>query len=161
MGNGIPMEMYSERAVRHFMAPSNTGPLREINGVGCASSDTSKDIIELSIHVTPSGIIDGVRCRTHGCSAAVAAGSALSELVDGRAVSDSLRLRPEEVLAAIGGLPSRQARYALLPLLAIKAAVENHRERCCAGAGQRVRHFRHRRLSYQLPGARRQTSSAA
>lgn len=146
MRNGMVMEMYSEQAVRHFMAPSHTAPLREISGIGCATSDTSEDIIELSIHISRSGVIDGIRCRTYGCPAAVAAGSALAELLDGMTLGETAWLRPEDVLSAVGGLPSRQARYALLPLLALKAAVENHRERLACGPGKRASRFVHKRI---------------
>lgn len=149
MHNKTSMDMYSEKAVRHFMTPCNTEPLGELSGIGCASSDTLEDLLELSIHIDDSGTIDGVRCRSFGCPAAVASGSAFSELVLGKPVSDALKLKPEDVLSATGGLPSRRVCYARLPLVGLEAAVENYRERIAATPGRRARRFSHRRVPSQ------------
>ncbi len=161
MQKDISLKMYSRQAVRHFMSPSNTQPLKDLTGIGCASSDTLEDLMELSIRVDESGRIDGVRCRTIGCPAAVASGSAFSELLDGKTLDEALALEPEDVLAVMGGLPEQRIRYVHLPLMALEAAVENYRERSTARPGHRARHFSHRRLSCQAMGSVSLTQSVA
>ncbi len=46
MSSEISKDIYSEKAVRHFMTPRNTEPLSDLSGVGCASSDTLEDEVE-------------------------------------------------------------------------------------------------------------------
>ena len=52
------------------------------------------------------GRIDQVRYRTRGCVASIAAGSCLTELIQGKSPADAALLQREQLLDALGGLPN-------------------------------------------------------
>jgi len=145
MAESGAIETYNDAAVRHFMSPLNTGPLSSVSGIGCATSDHLEDLIELSIRVDRTGTIDGVRCRTFGCVAAVACGSVFSEMLLGKDVAEASELTASDVLDELGGLPLQRACYAKLPIVALAAALQNHRERLAAPPTRRFRSFSHKR----------------
>ncbi|MGB7585839.1 MAG: iron-sulfur cluster assembly scaffold protein, partial [Terriglobales bacterium] len=51
-----------------------------------------------------------------GCVPAIACGSALTELVQGRTVEEALALKREELLRAVGGLPEASAHASHLAI---------------------------------------------
>lgn len=143
------IETYSDAAVRHFMHPLNTKQFQGVTGIGCATSDHLEDLIELSIRVSGSGAIDGVRCRTVGCVAAVACGSVFSELLLGKTLAEAAAVSAQDVLDDLGGLPRGRACCANLPILALQAALEHHREHIPVEPTRRSRAFVHRRSAGQ------------
>ena len=52
------------------------------------------------------GRIAEIRFRAKGCVAAMACGSAVTELVRGKTVAEARKLSREELLRAVGGLPA-------------------------------------------------------
>jgi nitrogen fixation NifU-like protein len=133
------------------MNPLNTESIHGVSGVGCATSDHLEDLIEISIRVDEAGIIDGVRCRTFGCVAAVACGSVFSEMLLEKNLTEAAEISANDVLEGLGGLPPRRACYAKLPILALEAALENHRERMAAVSNRGSRSFVHRRAPRREP----------
>jgi NifU-like protein involved in Fe-S cluster formation len=47
-----------------------------------------------------------VRYRTRGCVASIAAGSCLTELIQGKSLAEASALEREHLLKALGGLPN-------------------------------------------------------
>ncbi len=71
------------------------------------------DIMTLSAAVSGC-VISDVRFKVRGCTASIAAGSALTELLLGRQISDLSAIRPETVEAALDGLPNESKHAARL-----------------------------------------------
>jgi nitrogen fixation NifU-like protein len=61
------------------------------------------------------------RCR--GCTASVAAGSALTELLFGRNAQEAALLRKSDLEAAVGGLPAESRHAADLCIDAVRAVL--------------------------------------
>ena len=80
------------------------------------------DVIELTVKLG-DGRIEAIRFRAKGCVAAMACGSALTELVRGRSVAEVRELRREELLRAVGGLPHASAHASHLAMDALEAAL--------------------------------------
>jgi len=53
-----------------------------------------------------NGRIDQVRYRTRGCVASIAAGSCLTEMIQGKSLVEASALQREQLLEALGGLPN-------------------------------------------------------
>ena len=70
-----------------------------------------------------AGRIAQVQFKAKGCVAAIACGSALTELVVGKMLNDARDLRREDVSAAVGGLPQASTHAAQLALDALAAAL--------------------------------------
>lgn len=142
-------ECYSDIAVRHFMSPKNTGRIENASGCGCTSSMSLEDFLSLSIRVNEELRIEAVRCRASGSSAAVACGSVFTEMILGMSVRDASRLSVNDIVVALCGLPHRRVYAAELPIIALKAAIEDYRARERLGSFRQAR----RHFVYRKPGS--------
>jgi len=73
------------------------------------------------------GRITEVRFKAKGCVAAIACGSALTELIVGKTVDEARKMQRNEVIAAVGGLPQASTHAAQLALDALSAALSRIR----------------------------------
>jgi nitrogen fixation NifU-like protein len=111
--------MYSEQLLEHFRNPRNVGELPPPARVIEVSNAACGDILRLSARIERDRIAE-VAYKVRGCAASVGAGSALTELLEGRTVAEALRLGPADVEAAVGGLPPASRHAAVLCIDAVK-----------------------------------------
>ena len=106
---------YTDQVRDHFSNPRNPGALPDATGRGQAGEGTSGELmIQLTVRA-PAGTVEEARFRAFGCSASIAAASVATELLLGRTLAAAAELSPEEIEAALGGLPEGKrhcARYA-------------------------------------------------
>jgi len=79
--------------------------------------------LKLTLRVT-DGRIAEIRFLAKGCVPAMACGSLLTELVQGRTVKEASKLRREELVQAIGGLPEASSHAGHLAIDALAAALK-------------------------------------
>jgi nitrogen fixation protein NifU and related proteins len=105
--------MYSERLLEHFQNPRNVGELAppaltvEVENPACG------DILRLSVRFEGEQAAE-VRYKVRGCTASIAAGSALTEWIAGKSREQLAHFRPAAIEAAIGGLPPESKHAAVL-----------------------------------------------
>lgn len=114
--------LLSETARRHAMRPLGYGSL-EGTSRHAVRAGACGDRIEMWVEVR-DGVVERVSFRTEGCGASRASGSMAVSLATGRALSDVLALKPEDLLRALGGLPAGSAHCAELAVSALRAACE-------------------------------------
>lgn len=100
--------MYSEKLLDHFQRPRNLGELPAPAVRVRVENPVCGDILELWGRFEGRRLAE-VRYRTRGCTASIAAGSALTELLVGRSAGE--RVSADEVERAVGGL-SPESRHA-------------------------------------------------
>lgn len=115
--------MYSEELLDHFQNPRNVGGLDPPAVTVEVSNPVCGDILRLSARLEGGRIIE-VRYRTRGCTASIAAGSALTELLRGKTVEEIARLAPRDVEAAVGGLSNESKHAAVLAIDAVRALLK-------------------------------------
>lgn len=116
--------MLSPELVDHFQNPRNAGTLDSPDAVTVeVSNPACGDILRLSVLVK-DGVIAQVRYKTRGCTAAIAAGSALTELMQSRTTSQLGELKAADVESAIGGLASASKHAAVLCEDGVRALVK-------------------------------------
>ena len=81
------------------------------------------DIIKLTLRVTGDRIAE-IRFRAKGCVPAMACGSLLTELVQGKTLKEASKLRREELVQAIGGLPEASTHASHLAMDALAAVLK-------------------------------------
>ena len=64
-----------------------------------------------------------IRFKAKGCVAAMACGSALTELVRGKTVDEARKLSREELVSAVGGLPAASSHAGHLAMDALAAVL--------------------------------------
>ena len=105
--------MYSERLIDHFQNPRNVGELLPPAVTVEVSNPACGDILRLSV------LFDGdraaeVRYKVRGCTASIAAGSALTEWMVGKSRTELALFRTAVVEDALGGLPAASQHAAVL-----------------------------------------------
>lgn len=78
-------------------------------------------MMRLAARLDSGGRVAEVRYKTRGCTASIAAGSALTELMAGRTTEELAQLRAADVEHAVGGLAAESRHAAVLCMDALKA----------------------------------------
>jgi nitrogen fixation protein NifU and related proteins len=115
--------MYSELLLDHFQNPRNVGELPPPAVTVEVSNPVCGDILRLSVDFR-DGRIAEARYKTRGCTASIAAGSALTELLIGKTRAEISILSPNDVEKAVGGLSSESKHAALLSMDAVRAILQ-------------------------------------
>jgi nitrogen fixation NifU-like protein len=114
--------MYSAQLLDHFQNPRNAGELADADAVAEIENPACGDVLRLSLK-SSAGRITQARFKAKGCVAAIACGSALTELVIGKTLNEGRELHREDVDAAVGGLPQGSIHASQLALDALSAAL--------------------------------------
>jgi nitrogen fixation NifU-like protein len=114
--------MYSARLLDHFQNPRNVGELPPPAVTVEVSNPVCGDILRLSVEFR-EGRAAQARYKTRGSTASIAAGSALTELLIGKAAAEIEALRPADIENAVGGLASESKHAALLTMDAVRAVL--------------------------------------
>lgn len=112
---------YSATLLDHFVNPRNTGLMRDPDGTGEDEFEGCGDLARMFLRVR-DGRAAEVRFQSYGCGPTIAAASAASELIAGRAVEDLVNLKAREVEDALDGLPEDRKHAAEVVAGAVRAA---------------------------------------
>jgi nitrogen fixation protein NifU and related proteins len=114
--------MYSAQLLDHFQNPRNAGEIAGADAIVEIENPACGDVLRLTLKASASRITEA-RFKAKGCVAAIACGSALTELVVGKTLNEGRGLRPEDIISAVGGLPQGSTHAAHLALDALTAAL--------------------------------------
>ena len=112
--------MYSPEFLDHFQNPRNVGDLEQPTFVVAVENPVCGDRLRLSVQVD-EGVITQVRYKMRGCAASIAAGSALSEWLEGKDKSQLKMFDTGIIEVALGGLANESKHVALLCCDGVKA----------------------------------------
>lgn len=115
--------MYSSQLLDHFQHPRNSGELPDADAQVRIENPACGDILELAIKMDADCIAD-IRFRAKGCVPAMACASAMTELAEGKSIRQALSISKQEVVGAVGGLPSASGHAAQLAIDALRAALK-------------------------------------
>jgi nitrogen fixation NifU-like protein len=114
--------MYSAQLLDHFQNPRNVGELPDADAMAELENPACGDILRLTLK-TVAGRIIQAQFKAKGCVASIACGSALTELILGKTLSEARKLQREDVIAGVGGLPQASTHAAQLALDVLSAAL--------------------------------------
>ena len=120
--------LYSEKVMDHFMNPRNVGKIDDADGVGEVGNAKCGDIMKIYIKVD-NNIITDVKFNTFGCGSAIASSSMATEMIKGKSLDDALELTNKAVAEALDGLPAHKMQCSVLAEEAIKAAIDDYKEK--------------------------------
>ena len=112
--------MYSPRLLDHFENPRNAGKLDPPALAVRVENPICGDILELSARLEGGRIAEAL-FQAKGCTASIATGSAVTELLLGKTPAELERLDKEAVEAAVGGLSNESKHAAVLALDGVRA----------------------------------------
>jgi nitrogen fixation NifU-like protein len=114
--------MYSSQVLDHFEHPRNAGEVSDADASVRVENPACGDILELSVRIS-EGRVAAIGFRAKGCVAAMACGSAVTELVSGRTIAEAKKISREELVQAVGGLPAASSHASHLAMDALAAVL--------------------------------------
>lgn len=118
------MSLYNDIVLDHFQNPRNVGVMEDADAVGKAENSACGDVLHLYMKIEGERIAR-LSFKTFGCTAAIAAGSMLTEMLAGASLEDLGKIRKEDVVEALGGLPPLKLHCSVLAEDAIRAALRD------------------------------------
>jgi nitrogen fixation protein NifU and related proteins len=112
--------MYPAQLLEHFQNPRNVGELAPPALTVDVSNPACGDILRLSARFENDVVVEA-RYKVRGCTASIAAGSALTQWMVGKSRADLTAFRPAIVDDAVGGLPPASKHAAVLCSDGLKA----------------------------------------
>jgi nitrogen fixation NifU-like protein len=114
--------MYSAQLLDHFQNPRNAGEIADADATAEIENPVCGDVLRLTLKAS-GGRITQLRFKAKGCVAAIACGSALTELAAGKTMEQARCLRRSDLDAAVGGLPQASTHAAQLAVDALCQAL--------------------------------------
>jgi nitrogen fixation NifU-like protein len=108
--------------MEHFTNPRNIGVLENPSASAEARNDSCGDVMKLYLRVE-DGVVAAACFKTLGCAAAIAASSALTEMLKHGTLREARALTKERLNDALGGLPPVKHHALDLALDALGAAL--------------------------------------
>src|SRR5213595_2738426 len=118
------MSPYSEKVLDHFEHPRNVGELPDADAEARVENPVCGDIMTLTVKIS-DGHICQARFRTRGCVASIAAGSCLTEMIQGKTLVEARSINREQLVAALDGLPRASIHASHLAMDALAAVLKN------------------------------------
>jgi nitrogen fixation protein NifU and related proteins len=115
--------LFNDAILDHFRNPHNAGDLADATATVEVANPVCGDILRLSVRLEASRVADA-RFRTQGCVAAIASSSVLTDLLLGKSPAELRAIAPQEISAALGGLPPATLHAAQLCTDAVSALLK-------------------------------------
>ncbi|MFH1193679.1 MAG: iron-sulfur cluster assembly scaffold protein [bacterium] len=127
---------YTEEVKKHFFNPYKFLKDNEdfkADGEGIVGSPACGDMMKFWLKIDKEGKkITDCRWRTFGCASAIASTSALAEMITekgGMKIEKALKITPQDIMARLGGLPEIKVHCSILGDQALRAAIENYKDK--------------------------------
>jgi nitrogen fixation NifU-like protein len=115
--------MYSHQVLEHFQNPRNVGDLANADASVELQNPACGDVLRLSVKLA-GGRVAEVRFRAKGCVPAIACGSRLTEMMQGRSLDELRSLSRHDLVESLGGLPAASAHAGHLAMDALPALLK-------------------------------------
>lgn len=128
---------YSDIVKDHFFNPRNflhgSPDSMDWNGYGQVGSAACGDMMHIWIRVEPgTERVKDLKWKTFGCGSAIAATSIMSDMVlrgEGMTLTEARALKPQHIIAELGGLPARKYHCSVLCDKALRDAINDYYRR--------------------------------
>jgi nitrogen fixation NifU-like protein len=116
--------MFSELLIEHFRNPRNAGELAPPAVSADAANPACGDLMRLWARFE-NGTVAEARYQVKGCTASIAAGSALTEWMRGKSQAELASITPAAIEEALGGLSPESRHAAVLCVDAVRALLRS------------------------------------
>ena len=121
---GNPRADYPAEYLDHALHPRNAGSREGANGFAALPAHDGS-MMEMWLRVDNDVIADA-SFWTEGCGSTIACGSMTTEMAKGKTPGQAFEIKPEEIDAALGGLPGDGCTCAKLAVDTLKAALRDY-----------------------------------
>lgn len=121
---GNPQTQYSKVYIEHVLHPRNVGHLEGANAYGTLiAHDGSAMEVWLKID---GDIISNASFWTEGCGTTIACGSMTTQTAAGKTIAEAFQIEPEDIDAALGGVPGEGCTCARLVIDTLRTAIRDY-----------------------------------
>jgi NifU-like protein involved in Fe-S cluster formation len=133
--------VYSPELLDHFQNPRNAGQVVSPDATAQLENPVCGDILELTLRLEtiPENISENklenkkregkriaeIRFRAKGCVPAMACGSAITELVQGKNLDEARQVSREDLVQKVGGLPQASSHASHLAMDTLDTLLRN------------------------------------
>ena len=122
------MDAYSDELTDHFEHPHNRGLIEGAAGAGAMRNPVCGDFLQVTVAIEDD-MVTRMGWEAKGCLPSIGAASILSEIVRGQPVSEAMAFDEQQLIAAVGGLPTTKLHSAALAIGALHAALRQYQSR--------------------------------
>ncbi|MFA5749765.1 MAG: iron-sulfur cluster assembly scaffold protein [Candidatus Shapirobacteria bacterium] len=121
---------YSQKVLDHFRNPHNFGSMDNPTSLGQVGNPACGDVMKLYLKISKNiqgeDFISDIKFETMGCAAAIATSSAVTDLANGKTITEALKLDNKDVIKALDYLPMIKIHCSLLAIDALNEAIYNY-----------------------------------
>jgi nitrogen fixation NifU-like protein len=114
---------YSQKVIEGYYNPKNLGRMSALDAVGIVHGWCG-DTMEIYLRLNGARIEEAM-FMTDGCGPTVACGSMLTTMVTGMSLGEAGGITPENLIAALDGLPEESLHCAELAVKTLREAIAN------------------------------------
>lgn len=118
---------YNEKVMEYYRNPKNVGEIENADAVGEAGSLACGDALKLYLKIDNNGIVTDAKFQTFGCGSAVAASSALTEMIIGKPIEEVEKISNQDIVDFLGGLPEEKMHCSVMGHEALEDALMKFR----------------------------------
>jgi len=118
--------LYTPKVMEAFKNPHNYGKIKNADGIGKIGNIVCGDVMWLYIKVDDKEKIKDIKFETFGCVAAIATSSMITDLVKGKTIKDALKIKKDDIIKKLGGLPSIKYHCSVLAVDALTEAIYDY-----------------------------------
>jgi len=131
---------YSNKVINHFKNPKNQGVIKDADAIGEEGNPVCGDVMKIYLKIglkkaqkglkgQEVGFIEDIKFETLGCAAAIAVSSALTQMAKGKTLEEALKIKKDDIVESLGGLPPAKVHCSMLGVDALKKAIGNYKSR--------------------------------
>lgn len=134
---------YSKKVIEHFRNPHNQGQIKNADAIGQVGNMACGDVMKIYLKIgknppTPrlrraskktkkqEEIIKDIKFETLGCAAAISVSSALTDRAKGMTLAQALKIKKDDIVKDLGGLPPVKVHCSMLGVEALHQAIEKY-----------------------------------
>lgn len=118
---------YTEKTLEHFLHPRNVGEVEAPDGMALVGNIACGDALKLTFKLDENGKIKEARFKTFGCASAIAAASALTEMIKGMTVAEAEKVTNQDIADYLGGLPKEKMHCSVMGREALEKAIAHYK----------------------------------
>jgi NifU-like protein len=118
---------YTEKTLEHFLHPRNVGEVENPDGTALVGNMACGDALKLTFRLDENGKISEAKFKTFGCASAIAAASALTEMIKGMTVEEAAKLTNQDIADYLGGLPKEKMHCSVMGREALEKAIAHYK----------------------------------